>query len=148
MKYLFLIFVFLFLSPTMHIFPQCGNEKEMIKMCYPGLKDYKYIKSFPIILGEQKRKLDPYPIKWPLNKGTRYRIVGYNAAESKGKLIIKVWAEDFENKILMGSTFDEKTKKHYPAIEFECNKSGLYIFNFYFEDGLPGCAICLIGVKD
>jgi hypothetical protein len=44
------------------------------------------------------------------------------------------------------SSFDQKSGKIYPYVEFICNKSGLYTLNYDFLDGQQGSGVGVVSM--
>jgi hypothetical protein len=76
-------------------------------------------------------------------KNTKYRFSMCNSEDSKGKLIITI--KDDANKVVV-SSFDRKTGKTYPFIDFICNKSGIYQLNYDFNDGQQGSGVGVVSM--
>lgn len=142
-KIFFIISLAIGLFSTGQVLAQCGDE--LLDICYPKIGDYKYIKSYPIRLKKSRKGEPPIIAKYAvvLNGGVKYKIVGCNATDFDGKIVITLYNGD----TMIGSTYDYNIGKEYPGIEFECKKSGVYYLSFYFRDGKEGCAICILAQK-
>jgi len=104
----------------------------------------KYLKDFRIQLGKAPSGGDfRYKAQMSLWKNTNYKFTQCNADDSKGKLILTV--RDDANKVVL-SSFDQKSGKIYPYIEFICKKSGLYTLNYDFLNGQPGSAVGVVSM--
>ena len=104
----------------------------------------RYLKDFRIQLGKSASETDfRYKAQMSLWKNTRYKFTQCNADNSKGKLILTI--RDDANKVIL-SSFDKKTGKIYPEIEFICNKSGLYTLNYDFLDGQQGSGVGVVSM--
>jgi hypothetical protein len=66
-----------------------------------------------------------------------------NKQESKGQLILNI--KDDANKLVLTS-FDQKTGKTYPFVDFICNKSGIYQLDFDFTDGQQGSGVGVVSM--
>jgi hypothetical protein len=53
--------------------------------------------------------------------------------------------KDESNKVIL-SSFDQKTGKTYPLIDFVCNKSGIYQLSYDFINGQQGSALGIVCV--
>jgi hypothetical protein len=104
----------------------------------------KYLTEFRIELGKASTSSDfRYKAQMSLWKNTKYKFTQCNADDSKGKLVLTI--KDDANKIVL-SSFDQKSGKIYPYIEFICNKSGIYVLNYDFLDGQQGSAVGVVSM--
>jgi len=104
----------------------------------------KYLKDFRIQLGKASTKGDfRYKANMSLWKNTKYRFTMCNAENSKGQLILTI--RDESNKLIL-SSFDKKTGKIYPFVDFECQKSGLYQVSYDFTDGQQGSGVGVVSM--
>jgi hypothetical protein len=106
--------------------------------------DAKYLKDFRIELGKATVQNDMrYKANMSLWKNTKYRFTMCNTDDSKGQLIMSI--KDESNKVIL-SSFDQKTGKTYPLIDFVCNKSGIYQLSYDFYNGQQGSALGIVCV--
>lgn len=106
--------------------------------------DSKYLKDFRVQLGKAPSAGElRYKAQMSLWKNTKYRFTMCNSEDSKGKLILTL--KDDGNKVVFRS-FDQKTGKIYPYIDFTCNKSGIYQLNYDFIDGQQGSGVGIISM--
>jgi hypothetical protein len=106
--------------------------------------DAKYLKDFRIQLGKSSAESDMrYKAKMSLWKNTKYRFTMCNGGESKGALILNVRDED--NKVVV-SSFDQKSGKTFPVVDFECRKSGIYQLNFDFTERQQGSGVAIVSM--
>ena len=104
----------------------------------------KYLKDFRIQLGKASTKGEfRYKANMSLWKNTKYRFTMCNAENSKGQLILTI--KDESNKLIL-SSFDKKTGKTYPFVDFECQKSGLYQISYDFTDGQQGSGVGVVSM--
>ena len=104
----------------------------------------KYLKDFRVQLGKAASAGElRYKTQISLWKNTKYRFTMCNSEDSKGKLILNV--KDEANKVVI-SSFDQKTGKTYPYIDFICNKSGIYNLNYDFTDGQQGSGVGVVSM--
>lgn len=104
----------------------------------------KYLKDFRIQLGKTSELNDfRYKAKMSLWKNTKYRFSMCNSDNSKGQLIITI--KDETNKLVLTS-YDKKTGKVYPFVDFTCNKSGVYELNYDFVEGQQGSAVGVVSM--
>jgi hypothetical protein len=104
----------------------------------------KYLKDFRIQLGKAAAQSEPrYKANMSLWKNTKYRFSMCSSQDSKGQLIISI--KDDANKEIL-SSFDSKTGKTYPYIDFICQKSGIYQLNFDFTNGQQGSGVGVVSM--
>ena len=104
----------------------------------------KYLKDFRVQLGKAPSAGElRYKAQMSLWKNTKYRFSMCNADDSKGKLILSI--RDDANKVVL-SSFDQKTGKTYPFIDFICSKSGIYQLNYDFTDGQQGSGVGVVSM--
>ncbi len=139
MKKVFLLLVF-FTIIIAGTNAQCGDA--LIDICHEHLGDTRFLRSFPVQLDEQSSggSLPVQRYNMVLNAGTTYRIFACNAEEYPGKVIISLYFQDR----LVGTTYLVDQRRHLPFIQFNCNTSGVYNIDFYFEDGKEGCAMGMV----
>ena len=121
----FLLLVFLLVG----IFSQAQSTDPLVSNCVMNAgPDTRYLKDFRIQLAQGSPSADMrYKAQMSLWKNTKYRFSLCNSDESQGQLILTI--KDVANKEIL-SSFDKKTGKIYPFIDFICNKSGIYTLNF------------------
>ena len=122
---------------------QCNNQ--LVTICSGGLaKNAMYLKELKVRLKakEAGKKAPVARYSLLLNKGTHYRFNICNAKEFKGKAIIQLYDRDR----LLGTSYIAKTKKHYPAFDFICQKTAVYKVLISFEDGKEGCAVGILSM--
>ncbi len=106
--------------------------------------DSKYLKDFRIQLGKASSAGEMrFKAQMSLWKNTKYRFSMCNSDDSKGKLILSI--KDDANKTVL-SSFDPKSGKTYPFIDFICNKSGIYQLNYDFTDGQQGSGVGVVSM--
>jgi len=104
----------------------------------------KYLKDFRVQLGKSAGQKElRFKANMSLWKNTKYRFSMCNSEDSKGKLILTL--KDDANKTVF-SSFDQKTGKTYPYIDFTCNKSGIYLLNYDFIDGQQGSGVGVVSM--
>jgi hypothetical protein len=106
--------------------------------------DAKYLKDFWIQLGQSTSQGDfRYKANMSLWKNTKYRFTMCNTEDSKGELILNI--KDDANKLVV-SSFDQKSGKIYPFIDFVCQKSGIYQLSFDFSNGQQGSGVGIVSM--
>ncbi len=104
----------------------------------------KYLKDFRIQLGKAAALGElRYKANMSLWKNTKYRFTMCSSENSKGQLILNI--KDDANKLVLTS-YDQKTGKIYPFIDFVCNKSGIYQLNYDFTNGQQGSGVGVVSM--
>lgn len=104
----------------------------------------KYMKDFRVQLGKSAGQTElRFKANMSLWKNTKYRFTMCNSQDSKGQLIMSI--KDDGNKEIL-SSYDSKTGKTYPFIDFICQKSGIYQLNFDFTGGQQGSGVGVVSV--
>ncbi|MBN2863322.1 MAG: hypothetical protein JXN62_09190 [Bacteroidales bacterium] len=104
----------------------------------------RYLKDFRVQLakGSPSEELR-YKTQMSLWKNTKYRFSMCNSEDSKGELILTI--KDNTNKVVL-SSYDQKSGKIYPFIDFICNKSGIYQLNFDFSEAEQGSGVGVVSM--
>lgn len=104
----------------------------------------KYVKDFRVQLGKGDAQGElRFKAPCSLWKNTKYRFTMCNTQDSKGQLFLSI--KDDANKTVI-SSFDQKTGKTYPYIDFICNKSGIYQLNYDFTNGQQGSGVGVVSM--
>lgn len=103
-----------------------------------------YLKDFRVQLGKgvTQPELRQKQV-FPLSKNMKYRFTLCNSDNSKGQLIMKI--KDNEGKLIL-SSFDPKSGKLYPSVDFTCNKTGTYQLYFDFRDFQQGLGVGIVSL--
>ena len=119
-------------------------KKTIITLTFLFALGMLYLKDFRIQLGKATAQGElRYKANMSLWKSTKYRFSMCNEESSKGQLYLVI--KDEGNQIIL-STFDKKTGKTYPYVDFECNKSGIYTINYDFTDGQQGSGVGVVSM--
>jgi hypothetical protein len=104
----------------------------------------RYLKDFRIQLGKAIVQ-DEFRVKEKMSlwKNTKYRFSMCNADDSKGQLILSI--KDQNKKVVL-SSFDKKSGKTYPSVDFTCNAGGIYELSFDFTDGQQGSGVVVVSM--
>lgn len=104
----------------------------------------KYVKDFRIQLGKGDAKGElRFKAPCSLWKNTKYRFTMCNTQDSKGQLYLSI--KDDANTTVI-SSYDQKTGKTYPYIDFICNKSGIYHLNYDFTNDQQGSGVGVVSM--
>lgn len=138
-----LIFSFALLILTLSASSQAADQ--LVSSCVMNIgPDAKFLKDFRVQLGKAENQKDlRYKANMSLWKNTRYRFSMCSAENSAGKLILTI--RDQTDKVIL-SSYDSKTGKVYPFIDFTCNKSGIYKLSFDFENWQQGSGVGVVSM--
>jgi hypothetical protein len=103
-----------------------------------------FLKDFPVQLPKGTSATE---LRWKqalsLSKNMKYRFTLCNADNSSGQLILKI--TDSEGK-LQAASFDQKSGKSFPKMDFTCNKTGTYKLYFDFLGFQPGSGVGIVSL--
>ncbi len=103
----------------------------------------RYLKDFRIQLGKTNNPTEPrYKANMSLWKNTKYRFTMCNADNSKGQLILTI--RDEAKKLVVSS--QDKSGKIFSFVDFECQKSGIYLISYDFTDGQQGSGVGVVSM--
>lgn len=103
-----------------------------------------YLKDFRVQLGKGNTQTEFRQKQvFPLSKNMKYRFTLCNSDNSKGQLIMKI--KDNEGKLIL-SSFDLKSGKIFPTVDFTCNKTGTYEIYFDFRDFQQGLGVGIVSL--
>lgn len=121
-----------------------ASDPFIIKCAMSAGADARYLKDFRVQLGKAVSKSElRYKANMSFWKNTKYRFTLCNAENSKGQLILNI--KDNANKVVL-SSFDQKTGKVYPYVDFICNKSGIYHLSYDFTNGQQGSGVGVVSM--
>ena len=79
----------------------------------------------------------------PLSKNMKYRFTLCNADNSQGQLIMKILDSDGRVQVI---SYDQKSGKSYPEVNFTCNRTGTYKIYFDFLGFQPGSGVGIVSL--
>jgi hypothetical protein len=138
-------FITLLLLLTTGVLVLSQSADPLVSSCISNAgPNAKYLKDFRIQLGKAAAAGElRYKAQMSLWKNTKYRFTMCNSESSQGKLILTI--KDDTNKQVL-SSFDQKTGKTYPYVDFICNRSGIYQLGFDFTDGQQGSGVGVVSM--
>lgn len=142
MKKHFIIFTILLFFPVL-AFAQ--ETDQLISKCATNTGvNSTYLKDFRVQLGKGISQAEfRYRQVFPLSRNMKYRFTLCNPDNSKSELIMKI--KDETGRLILAS-FDEKSGKTYPSIDFTCNKTGTYQIYFDFLNFQQGLGVGIISL--
>jgi len=139
-----LIFI-LFCLLSFTVFSSAQSTDPLVTRCAMNAgPNTTYLKDFRVQLGQGNHTTElRYKQVFPLSKNMKYKFTLCNADNSKGALIMKL-SDDTGRQVL--ASFDQKSGKTYPTIEFTCNKTGTYHLYFDFLNFQQGMGVGVISL--
>lgn len=135
----YIIAVMILFSPTL-IYSDCESES-FLDDCASSLAPFTFLKAYKIPNDPSKTLGEQY--SYVFSKGTTYKLSVCSDKSAKGQMVFNLYDR---NKKLIASTYDKKTKKHFPAVSYDCTATGVYYLSFSFE-GDDGCGVGILGFK-
>jgi hypothetical protein len=121
-----------------------SNDPMVSKCVMNAGSNCTYLKDFRIQLPKGSAQAElRYKTPFPLSKNMKYRFTLCNPDNSKSELIMRI-KDDTGRQIL--ASFDPKSGKTFPSVEFTCNKTGTYTLQFDFRDFQPGTGVGIISL--
>jgi hypothetical protein len=103
-----------------------------------------YLKDFRVQLGKGNSQAElRYRQVFPLSKNMKYRFTLCNADNSQGVLIMRL--KDETGRTILQS-YDPKTGKIFPSVEFTCSKTGTYQLFFDFSEFSQGTGVGVVSL--
>jgi hypothetical protein len=118
---------------------QCDTDIFLDK-CATNLGSFNYIKSFSLNARPKKKAYSEF--SYVFSKGSSYMLIVCNENSDGGEMLINLF--DREHK-LIASTYDEKTKKHFPDLIYSCSATGVYYIKASYEGTKKGCGMFILG---
>ena len=138
-----IIFLSFLLAACMTSFGQSADP--LVSRCVMNAgENARYLKDFRVQLGAGNPENDfRFKVNISLWKNTKYRFTMCNADNSKGELVLTI-TDDASKAVL--ASFDEKTGRSYPYVDFTCNRSGIYQLNYDFLNRQSGSGVGVVSM--
>lgn len=120
--------------------PPCDSEAFLNK-CAPSLEDFVFITTFKVGIEKAGGK---YEYNYVLSRGTNYRIVICDQNEEGNRMIVNFYDR---NKKLIATNFLKGSKKFFPSLSYNCQATGVYYVEAFFEGNKKGCGLNILGFK-
>lgn len=139
------LLIIIIIACSTGLFANAQVQDPLVSACVMNVAEgAKYLKDFRIQLGKGTSTGElRYKAQMSLWKNTKYRFTMCNDESSKGQLIITI--KDESNRVVV-SSYDTKTGKVYPSVDFICNRSGIYQLSYDFYDGEPGLGVGVVSM--
>jgi hypothetical protein len=140
-KYLFILMAVL-VSPL--ILRAQTTDPLVSKCAMAAGPNTTYLKDFRVQLGKGNPQNElRYKQVFPLSKNMKYKFTLCSAENSAGILIMRI-KDDTGKQVL--ASYDQKSGKTFPSVEFTCNKTGTYQISFDFLNFTQGLGIGVISL--
>ncbi|MGD0583627.1 MAG: hypothetical protein ABR974_11880 [Bacteroidales bacterium] len=121
-----------------------SNDPLASKCAMTAGSNTTYLKDFRVQLGPGTKQSElRYKEVFPLSKNMKYKFTLCNAENSKGALIMRI--NDDTGRLVLAS-YDQKSGKTYPSVEFVCSKTGTYHLYFDFLNFQQGMGVGVISL--
>jgi hypothetical protein len=142
MKKLLIILMFLLAVPLLL---RAQTTDPLVSKCAMAAgPNTTYLKDFRVQLGKGNPQAElRYKQVFPLSKNMKYKFTLCSAEKSEGILIMKI-KDDTGKQVL--ASFDQKSGKTFPSVEFACNKTGTYQISFDFLNFSQGLGVGIISL--
>lgn len=118
-----------------------ADPDALLTKCAPSLEEFVFITTFKINSGKEGEKTN---YSYVLSRGTNYKIVICEQNENGNRMIVNFY--DREKK-LVASNYLKATKKFFPSISYNCQVTGVYYVEAYFEGEKKGSGLNILGFK-
>lgn len=123
-----------------------GDEEYAVGLTQ--LEKYKLIKDFRVSLkggNPEKPPSESFPIS--LKAGLKYRLIPINNPDNKTKMVMSIYLNE-EKTVMLATSFNKVTGKHYPKIDFNCRTTGTFYMFFEMEQAEKGCGVGMFSVEN
>ncbi|MEZ5071374.1 MAG: hypothetical protein R2751_10490 [Bacteroidales bacterium] len=118
---------------------QCGGD-EFLDECASSLGTYTFIKAFNVEINP--RKTEKVEFSYVFSNGSNYMIINCDEKQAGNRVIVTLYDR---NHNLVASSYNEKTKKHYPDLVYPCTATGVYYLEAKMEGDGAGCGVVILG---
>ncbi|GAB4396356.1 MAG: hypothetical protein OHK0053_10240 [Microscillaceae bacterium] len=120
------------------LFAQCNIEP----LAEKGIKNlgngYTFLKTYPVSGSEGKK------YSYIFSQGTHYVIHLSNSSNNSSGVYINMYDSNHRK---IASSYNPETNTFYPAISFDCQRTGIYQLEFKFIHTKDYCAAGVLGMK-
>jgi hypothetical protein len=118
-----------------------GDPEVLLTKCAPSLEDFVFITTFKI---NSDKDGDKTNYSYVLSRGTNYKIVVCEEGNGGNKMIVNFYDR---NKKLVASNYLKPGRKYFPSISYNCQVTGVYYVEAYFEGEKKGFGLNILGFK-
>lgn len=124
-------------SATPVVSAQCQSD-EFLDNCASKLESFTFIKAFNVELKKGAKE----EFSYVFSKGSSYIIIVCDQNISGQKMVVNLYDR---NHTLIASSYNSKTKTHYPDILYPCSATGVYYLDASIEGDKDGCGVTILG---
>ncbi len=141
MKWLRTMMLFLAISAagTAAATAQCESD-EFLDKCASTLDRYTFVKAFNLSSESSRSRTSEF--SYVFSKGSSYLIVICDQEIRGRRMVLNLYDR---NHSLIASSYNKKTKKHYPDLLYPCPATGVYHMEAVFEGSGPSCGVVILG---
>lgn len=121
--------------------PTGCDPDALLTKCAPSLEDFVFITTFKI---NSEKQGDKTNYSYVLSRGTNYKIVVCEQNPDGNRMIVNFYDR---SKKLVASNYLKPSKKYFPSISYNCQVTGVYYVEAYFEGESKGCGLNILGFK-
>ena len=122
-------------------FGQCESD-EFMDHCASSLGSNTFIKAFQVKIKPKKEVKIEY--SYVFSKGSSYTIIVCDQNQKGNRMIVNLYDRSHK---LIASSYDRRSKKHYPDLVYPCSATGVYYIESTFEGSNPGCGVIILGFE-
>lgn len=133
-----------FLGSAHLVTAQCTADQYVDKALQRlnGTPGFTFLKGYQLDgKGGDKPKIE---FSYIFSKDTQYMITLANKDTEIRGLIVNLYDA---NRQLVGTSYDEKSKKYYPGLGYRSKATGIYYISFTFDGAKDFCAAGVLGFK-
>ncbi len=126
---------------------KCDGEEEYA-IGLTKVVPFKLIKDYRIVLSSGSPSDPPSQFFMiSLKSGLKYRLLPINNADNKTKMIMSIYQNE-KKSVLLATSFNKTTGKHFPYVDFNCKTTGTFALFFEFEGAAKGCGVGMFAVEN
>ena len=118
---------------------QCESD-EFLDACASSLDSHTFIKAFNVKV--KPKKADKVEYSYVFSKGSSYMIILCDQNKKGNRMIVKLYDRGHR---LIASSYDKRTKKHYPDLVYPCSATGVYYIEATMEGSSAQCGVIILG---
>ena len=134
------LMVILGMLATTHVaHAQCESD-EFLDNCSSSLGTNTFIKAFDVKIKPKKQDVVEY--SYVFSKGSSYSIIVCDQNEKGKQMVVRLYDRSHK---LIASSYNKKTKTHYPDLLYPCSATGVYYLEATLETQAAGCGVIILG---
>jgi hypothetical protein len=137
-KHILLSLLITLLLP-LYLAGQSENDR-LLDKCASNLGTFNYIRSFDVNTNHRKKTSSEF--SYVFSEGSTYIMLPCTENLTTGKMVISLFDRDH---LLLGSTYDENTKKYSPDLQFTCSVTGVYYIRATITETKKAVGSCILG---